>query len=413
MESNTNSHPPLMRKFSPRMDRIGTEDAFSVMIKANEFERKELTPHGKKLIRLQIGEPAFNTPKHINKAAIKAIKDNQTHYTAPPGIRELRTALAKQSSLKTGLDFDTEDIVVHSGAKPSAFYTINAVIDPGDETIVFDPAWPIYASVTNYMGGTTKFIPLKEELGFQPDIEEVKAAITDRTVLMVVNTPCNPTGGVFSEETLEALAKIAVENDLWVLSDEIYDHIIFEGEHKSLLKYPGMAERSILLNGASKTYAMTGYRMGWSATKNKRMQYVIERLQTNDTSCPAAPNQFAFLEAITSPKTPAAVEKMRLEYLKRRDLIHELVNDVPGLSANLPKGTFYLFANAKPLCEKLNCNSAELADKIMREAHVLLLHGTSFGPHGEGFIRFSYVSSEEDIREGVKRIKEWATAQIG
>ena len=396
-----------MRKFSPRLNRIGTEDAFSVMAKANKFQKEVLDPQGKKLIKLQIGEPSSNTPKNVKKAAIRAIKDNQTHYTPPPGLPQVREAIAKYSEKMTKTPYEMDDVIIHAGAKPCIFYTINAVVDPEDEVIIFDPAWPIYASVTRYLDGKPVFIGLKENLGFQPDINEVREAITDKTVMMVINTPSNPTGGVFSKETLEALADIAKEHDLWVISDEIYDNIVFEGEHKSITSIDGMAERTVILNGASKSFAMTGWRMGWSVTKNKHMRIAIEQLQINDTSCPATMNQLAVLEAVSSPKTFVEVDNMRADYKRKRDLITELVNDIPYFSANKPKGTFYLFANATRLCEKLNCNSKELADKIMREAHVLLLHGSGFGPHGENFIRFSYVSSEADIREGCRRIKAW------
>lgn len=397
-----------MRKFSPRLNRIGTEDAFSVMAKANKFEKEELEPQGKKLIRLQIGEPAFDTPKNVKKAGIAAIKGNMTHYTPPPGMPKVREAVAAYTEKMTGTHYETTDVVIHAGAKPCIFYTLNAVIDEEDEVIIFDPAWPIYASVTSYLGGKPVFVGLKENLGFQPDIKEVRGAITDKTVMMIINTPSNPTGGVFSKETLKALADIAKEHDLWVISDEIYDNIVFDGKHESITSIEGMPERTIILNGASKTFAMTGWRMGWSVTRNQQMRAAIEQLQINDVSCPAAMNQLAVLEAVSNPKTFKAVEKMTAEYLHRRNLIAELVNAIPGLSANIPKGTFYLFANATPLCEKLGLKSKELADKIMREAHVLLLHGSGFGPHGENFIRFSYVSSADDIREGCRRLKEWA-----
>jgi aspartate/methionine/tyrosine aminotransferase len=397
-----------MRKFTPRLQKLGTEDAFSVMAKAKKFEKEELEPKGDRLIYLQIGEPAFDTPKNIKKAAITAIKENKTHYTPPPGIPEVRKAIADYETEATGTKYELDDVVIHAGAKPCIFYTINAVVDPGDEVLIFDPAWPIYASVTNYLGGTPVFVPLKEELGFQPDMKDVRASISDKTVMMIINTPSNPTGGVFSEETLRELAKIAVEKDIWVISDEIYDHILFEGKHVSITNFPGMPERTVVLNGASKTFAMTGWRMGWSVTKNAEMKGHIEHIQINDVSCPATMNQLAVLEAVSGKKSPKAVEEMRLEYLRKRDLITSLVNEVPGLHANVPKGTFYLFTNAKPLCEKLKVNSKELADKIMREAHTLVLHGSGFGPHGEDFIRFSFVGSDENIREGIRRIKEWA-----
>lgn len=401
-----------MRKFTDRLSRLGTEDAFSVMAKAQKFIKEELAPTGEKLIFLQIGEPAFDTPENIKQAGIKAIQDNKTHYTPPPGIPEVRQGVADYETAITGTKFELDDIVIHAGAKPCIWNTINAVVDAGDEVLVFDPAWPIYASVTNYLGGKPVFVGLKEELGFQPDLEEVKAAFTDKTVLMVVNSPCNPTGGVFSKETLEGLAKLAVEHDIWVISDEIYDHIVFEGKHESILQFPGMPERTVLLNGASKSFAMTGWRMGWSATKNPEMKAKIEHLQINDTSCPAAMNQLALLEAVAGAETPAAVEKMRLEYLRKRDLIAGLVNAIPGISAKIPKGTFYLFVNVTGLCQKLSCNSKELADKLMREAHVLCLHGSGFGPHGENFIRFSFVGSDDDIKEGIRRFAEWV-AKLG
>ncbi len=396
-----------MRKFSNRLSRLGTEDAFSVMAKAQKFIKEELAPTGEKLIFLQIGEPAFDTPENIKQAGIKAIQENKTHYTPPPGIPEVRQGVADYETAITGIKFDLNDVVIHAGAKPCIWNTINATVDEGDEVIIFDPAWPIYASVTNYLGGKPVFVGLKEELGFQPDLEEVKAAITDKTVLMVVNSPCNPTGGVFSKETLEGLAKLAVEHDFWVISDEIYDHIVFEGKHESILQFQGMPERTVLLNGSSKSFAMTGWRMGWSATKNPEMKGKIEHLQINDTSCPAAMNQWALLEAVSGAESPAAVEKMRLEYLRKRDLISKLVNDIPGVSAKIPKGTFYLFVNVTNLCEKLGINSKELADRLMREAHILCLHGSGFGPHGENFIRFSFVGSDEDITEGVRRFAEW------
>jgi aspartate aminotransferase len=395
-------------KFSKRLPNIGTEDAFSILAVAKKFERAELTPQGKNLVYLQIGEPAFNTPKNIKKAGIKAIKNDHTHYSPPSGLKETREAVAKYESECTGTEYSWEDVTIHSGAKPGIFYTINAVVDEGDEVLIFDPAWPIYASGTSYLGGKPVFVELKEELGFQPDTEETRNAITDRTVMMVVNTPANPTGGIFSEETLRKLAEIAVEHNLWVISDEIYNKIIYEDKHRSISTFPGMAERTIVCNGASKTFAMTGWRMGWSLTKNEEMRKAIWQLQINDTSCPPTMNQMAITEATIGQKTPAAVEAMRQKYLTRRDLLVSLVNEIPGLSAKPPKGAFYLFANAKPLCEKLGLNSKQLQDKIMREAHVLLLFGSGFGPHGEGYLRFSYVSSEEDLREGCRRIKEWA-----
>ncbi|MFA6305579.1 MAG: pyridoxal phosphate-dependent aminotransferase [Candidatus Gracilibacteria bacterium] len=398
-------------KYSKRLASLGTEDAFSIIAVAKKFEKENLTPKGEKLIFMQIGEPAFDTPENIKQAGIKAIQDNKTHYGPPSGLPELREAVAKYSTKQTGTQYAMDDVTIHSGAKPGIFYTINAVVDEGDEVIIFDPAWPIHFSPVKYLGGKPVFIELKEELGFNPDIEEVKKAITPRTVMMIVNTPANPTGGVFSEQTLEALAKIAVENNLWVISDEIYDRIVHEGEHKSITKYPGMDERTILINGSSKTWAMTGWRMGWSVTKNPELRKKIEQIQINDTSCPPTMNQLAALEAVSGPQEE--VEKMRAAYKQKRDLLVQLVNEIPGFSAKTPKGAFYLFANVKPLCEKLGINSSALQKKIMEEAHVLLLPGGGFGPHGEGYIRFSYVGTEADLQEGCRRLKEWASKIMG
>jgi len=393
-------------KFSKRLANLGTEDAFSILNIAKKFEQEELTPQGKSLVYMQIGEPAFDTPENIKQAGIKAIQDNKTHYTPTSGLMEVRQAVADYSTKGTGTKYEATDVTIHSGAKPGVFYTINAIIDEGDEVIIFDPTWPIHFSPVRYFGGKPVFIELKEESDFQPDIEEVKKAITPRTVLMIVNSPSNPTGGIFTKETLEALAKIAIEHDLWVISDEIYDKIIHEGTHLSITAIPGMAERTILANGASKTFAMTGWRMGWTATKNKEMRAQIEQIQSNDTSSSPTMNQLAVMEAVSGPQD--AVEEMRKEYLRKRDILVELVNQIPGFAAKSPKGAFYLFANVKPLCEKLQMNCSDLQKKIMREANVLLLPGTGFGPHGEGFVRFSYVGTEETLREGCKRIKEWA-----
>lgn len=394
-------------KFSKRLQSLGTEDAFSIIAKAKAFEKEELEAKGEKLIYMQIGEPAYDTPEHIKQAGIKAIQENKTHYTGPSGFPEVRAAVADYMTKSTGTKYEADHVTIHSGAKPGIFYTVNAIIEEGDEVIIPDPAWPIHFSPVKFCGGKPVFIELKEELGFQPDLKELEAAITDKTVMMIINTPSNPTGGVFAKETLQKLAEIAVKHDLWVISDEIYDKIIHEGEHVSLTTFPGMDERTIVINGTSKTFAMTGWRMGWSVTKNAELRKIIEQLQINDTSCPPSMNQLATLAAVTGPMDD--VEKMRQGYKAKRDLLTKLVNEVPGMSAAAPKGAFYLFANAKKLCEKLGVNSSVLMDKIMREAHVLLLPGGGFGPHGEGYLRFSYVGTEADLEEGCRRLKEWAT----
>lgn len=394
-----------MRAFSKRMQNLGTENAFSVISKAKKFEKEELEPKGKKLIYLQIGEPAFDTPEHIKEAAIKAIRDGQTHYTPSPGIPQLRKIIAEKTSPRSSAAYDSEDVVVMPAAKSVIFHMINALVDPDDEVIIPNPGFPIYESVVNYLGGKSIPLPLLEEKDFNFSLEDLTRLITPKTKLLIINSPQNPTGGVLTEETLKGMAKLAVEHDLWVLSDEIYDNIIYDGEHISITKFPGMPERTVILNGCSKSYAMTGWRIGWAVTKNRQMAQNLEQLIINDVSCTNAPTQFAAMAALTGPQED--VSRMREEYRKRRDLLVKLVNEIPGMSCRPPKGAFYLFVNVQPLLKKMNCTSAEFADRVMREANVVILPGTAFGAHGEGYIRFSYVSSEADINEGLRKMKEY------
>jgi len=398
-----------MKPLSRRMLNLGTENAFSVIGKAKKFEEEVLKPQGKYLIYLQIGEPGFNTPENINEAAIRAIKDNKTHYTPTPGIRELREAVAQKTKKQTGVEYSPENVVVTSGGKSIIFYTINALIDPDDEVIIPNPAYPIYGSVTKYLGGKVIPIELKEENGFDLNVKELEKSITKKTKLIVINSPQNPTGGVFTEESLQKVAELAKKHDLWVLSDEIYSEMVHQGEnsekHFSITSVPGMAERTVILNGCSKTYAMTGYRIGWGVTKNTEMARALETLACNDTSCPTAIAQYAAIEALTGSQNPPVI--MLAEYRKRRDLIVKLINNVPGMKCGSPKGAFYLMANVRGLLEKLGITTEELCDRIMREANVLILPGPVFGDFAENFVRFSYVANEENIIEGISRIKRF------
>lgn len=394
-----------MKPFSTRLARLGTENAFSVVSKAKEFEREELKPKGQNLIYLQIGEPAFDTPENIKQAGIKAIQENQTHYAPSPGILELRQVIAEKTSPFSCVPYEMEDVIVMPGAKPVMFHMINALIDPGDEVIIPNPAYPIYESVVNYLGGTSVPLPLLEEKDFNFELSDIEKLITPKTKMVIVNSPQNPTGGVLTKEVLEGIAKLAVKHDLWVLSDEIYNRIIYEGKHISITIFPGMAERTVILNGCSKTYAMTGWRLGWAVTKNRELTRIFEQLLINDFSCTATMIQYAGIEALSGPQE--SVEQMVKEYQKRRDLLISLVREIPGMACRTPKGAFYLFVNIKPILAKLNMNSSQFADKIMREARVVILPGTAFGSYGEGYIRFSYVSSEADIKEGLRRIREY------
>ncbi|MFH0820989.1 MAG: pyridoxal phosphate-dependent aminotransferase [Candidatus Peregrinibacteria bacterium] len=397
-----------MKPFSKRMPYLGTENAFAVIGKAKKFEREVLKPQGKHLVYLQIGEPGFDTPKNINEAAIRAIRENQTHYTATPGVQVLREAIAKSTGKYTGVDFQPEDVVVAAGGKPVMFYMINALIDEGDEVIIPNPAYPIYGSVTEYLGGKVVPIRLKEENDFNFSADELEKKITPKTKLVIVNSPQNPTGGVYPGKLIEQIAGIAKKHDLWVLSDEIYNEMVHDGEHVSIAGMPGMAERTVVLNGCSKTYAMTGYRIGWGVTKNRKMAEYLEQLACNDISCTNTISQYAALEALTGPQDE--VKKMLKEYKKRRDLMVELVNGIPGMRCHSPKGAFYLMVNVRQVMDKLGITVAELCGRIMKEANVLILPGTVFGLFGDDFVRFSYVSTEETIREGLARIKKFLTA---
>ena len=387
------------------MPRLGTENAFSVISKAKKFEREDLEPKGEKLIYLQIGEPAFDTPQNIKDAGLRAIQNNQTHYTPSPGIHALRTAIAEKTSPRSCVKYEAEDVVVMPGAKPVMFHMLNALIDPGDEVIIPNPGFPIYESVVNYLGGKSVALPIAEEHDFNFSLETLSKLITPRTKLIIVNSPQNPTGGVLTKQTLEGMAQLAVKHNLWILSDEIYDRIIYEGSHVSITSFSGMPERTVILNGCSKAYAMTGWRLGWAVTKNRQMAQYLEQLIINDVSCTAAMVQYAGLEAITGPQE--SVDEMRKQYMARRDLLVKLVREIPGMSCRVPKGAFYLFVNVRPILEKLEINCSQFAERIMREAHAVILPGTAFGAHGEGYIRFSYVSSEDDIREGLRRIKAY------
>jgi aspartate/methionine/tyrosine aminotransferase len=394
-----------MKPFSKRIPRLGTENAFSVIGKAKKFEQEVLKPQGKNLVYLQIGEPGFDTPANINEAAIKAIKENQTHYTPTPGLPALREVVAKSTSKYTGVDYKPEDVVVVSGGKPIMFYMINALIDEGDEVIIPNPSYPIYGSVTEYLGGKVVPIQLKQENDFNFTAEELESKITPKTKMIIVNSPQNPTGGVYTKELIEKIADIAKKNDLWVLSDEIYNEMVHDGEHFSITSVKGMPERTVILNGCSKTYAMTGYRIGWGVTKNPEMATYLERLACNDTSCVNTMAQFAAIEAVSGPQDE--VKKMLDEYKARRDLMVGLVNEIPGMKCHSPKGAFYLMVNVRELLDKLGITAAELCDRIMKEAHVLILPGTVFGLFGDDFVRFSYVSTREMIVEGLGRIKKF------
>ena len=381
--------------FAERMSRAGTETAFEVFAMAKEIEKKGLD-----VVHFEMGEPDFDTPEHIKNAAIQALKDGFTHYTPAPGILELREAIAEHLNVKFSVDIDpNNEIVVMPGAKPGLFMGILAIVNSGDEVIMPNPAFPIYESVVNIVNGVPIPIPLKEENDFRLNPEDVRSKITDKTKMIMLNSPHNPCGSSLLKEEVQEFADIVRENDLWVMSDEIYSDIIYDGEHYSMLSEPGMKERCILIHGFSKSYAMTGWRLGY-AVGNPDIISRITKLQINISSCSTAFSQKAAIEALKGPQD--CVTEMVSEYKKRRDAIVEGLNSIKGISCKLPTGAFYVFPNIKDTGMK----SRELMERFLHNAHVAALHGDAFGIYGEGYMRFSYATSLDNINKGLERIKE-------
>jgi aspartate/methionine/tyrosine aminotransferase len=374
------------------MQHLGTETAFEVLARA-----KALEAQGREIIHLEIGEPDFDTPMNIKEAAVKALKGGFTHYGPSAGLPDVRRAFAEYIARDRGVDVKTEQVVVTPGAKPVIFFTAMALLDPGDEVIYPNPGFPIYESMIDYMGAKRVPIPLRESHGFAFDPEEFAALVTDRTKLVIINSPQNPTGGVLPEETMAMLARLAVERDFYVLADEIYSKIIYEGEHRTIYKYDGMPERTILLDGHSKTYAMTGWRLGFGVFPEALAEKVA-KLMTNSVSCTAAFTQMAGVEALQGPQDD--VRKMVEEFRARRDIIVDGLNKLPGIHCHKPKGAFYVFPNITGTGR----TSKEMENLLMNEAGVAVLAGTSFGEHGEGYIRLSYANSQENIRRALEKI---------
>jgi len=383
-------------KFAQRMSRLGTETAFEVLVKARALEAQ-----GREVIHLEIGEPDFDTPANIVEAAIEALRSGKTHYTPSAGIPELREAIAEYISTTRGVDVDPNLVVVTPGAKPIMFFVIMALAESGDEVIYPNPGFPIYESVINFVGAKPVPIQLREEREFSFDVQELRDKVSPRTKLIILNSPHNPTGGVLSKDDLRAIAEIAVEYDIPVLSDEVYDNMVYDGEFASIASFPGMspAERTIILNGHSKTYAMTGWRLGYGVMPRELADHVA-RLMTNSNSCTAAFTQWAGIEALRGPQDES--QKMMAAFKRRRDVIVKGLNRISGFRCIMPKGAFYAFPNITGT----GMDSAALADYLLNEAGVAVLSGTSFGEYGEGFIRLSYANSIENINKALERIAE-------
>ncbi|MFQ5600014.1 MAG: pyridoxal phosphate-dependent aminotransferase [Candidatus Krumholzibacteriia bacterium] len=374
--------------------RLGTETAFEVLAKA-----KALEAEGRDIVHLEIGEPDFDTPRFIVEAGIQALRDGYTHYGPSSGLPQARAAFAEYAGSMRGIEIDPDTVVVTPGAKPVMFFGMLSLVDPGDEVIYPNPGFPIYESVIEYMGAKAVPLRLSEENRFSFDVEELRSLITPRTKMLILNSPANPTGGVIPKQDIEAVAELARSHDFWVLSDEVYARILYAGEHFSLLSIPGMRERTILLDGHSKTYAMTGWRLGF-AVAPKPVADMMTKFMTNCNSCTAGFTQIAGIAAVRGPQDDVAA--MVQEFRARRDLVVDGLNAIPRVSCCKPSGAFYVFPNIT----QTGTRSTELAGRILREAGVATLAGTAFGAYGEGYLRLSYASSQENIRKALSRIGE-------
>jgi len=372
-----------------RMSNLGTEGAFVVLAKA-----KELEAQGREIIHLQIGEPDFDTPKNIVEKAKWALDHGHHHYTPSSGTMELRKTIADYLKKTRGVEYDPKEIVVGPGGKPIIVTSILALLDPGDEVLLPNPTYPAYASFINFVGAKCIPVPVLEEKDFRFDVNDLKDRVTDKTKMIFLNSPSNPTGGFLTMEDYEEIAKVVKKYNLIVFSDEIYSRMIYDGEHASIIQIPGMKEHTIVLDGFSKTYAMTGWRLGYGAGP-KHIIKAMSDLMLNTVSCTASFVQTAGIEALTGPQD--AVDKMVAQFKKRRDVIVDGLNKLPGFSCKKPKGAFYVFPNIK----ETGMKSKELADYMLNEAGVACLSGTDFGEYGEGYLRFSYANSVENIEKAL------------
>jgi len=387
-------------RLAKRMSRLGTETAFEVLVKARALERQ-----GKHIVHLEIGEPDFDTPANIVNAAVDALHKGWTHYGPSAGLPDLRQAIADDVSHSRGVPVSADEVVVVPGGKPIIFFTIMALVEEEDEVIYPNPGFPIYESMIHFMGAKAVPIRLREELDFRLDVNELADLINDRTRLIILNSPQNPTGGVLSQRDVRDIVDAIGDREITILSDEIYSRLIFEGEHHSIMSLPGFKERTILLDGFSKTYAMTGWRMGYGVMRSDLANH-ISRLMTNSNSCTASFTQVAGIEAVRGDQ--ASVEKMRQEFQHRRDVFVAGLNKIKGFSCRLPKGAFYTFPNIS----KTGWKSKKLADALLDQAGVAGLSGTAFGDYGEGYLRFSVANSIENLQAALERIEQWTQKNL-
>jgi len=380
-------------RLASRILDLGTEAAFEVLAKARALEAQ-----GKDIIHLEIGEPDFDTPRHIVEAGVEALRQGYTHYGPTAGLPEMREAIARNSREVRGIDTVPAQVVVTPGAKPVMFYTILALAEPGVEVIYPNPGFPIYESLIRFAGATPVPMRLLEEKSYHPDLDDLASKITDRTRLIIINSPENPCGSVLTRPELETIAGLVKQReDLYVLTDEVYKDILYTGEHHSIASLPGMAERTIILDGFSKSYAMTGWRLGYGIMPEE-LAYHVTRLAVNNISCSATFTQRAAIAALDGPQD--AVQAMAAEFAGRRRLITDGLRSIPGIRCPEPEGAFYAFPNISAT----GLTSRQFEDRVMQEAGVALLAGTGFGEFGEGYVRISYANSRENIQKALDRL---------
>lgn len=387
-------------RLAERMTRLGTESAFEVLVRARDLEAR-----GKEIVHLEIGEPDFATPPNIVEAAARALREGWTHYGPPAGLPQLREAVAEYTAQELGVPVDPAEVVITPGGKPIMFFAILALVEVGDEVLYPNPGFPIYGSMIQFVGGRPVPYGLREDCDFDVDVGEIIEKITDRTRLIILNSPQNPTGGVMSRTELAKLAHALASREIFVLSDEIYSRLIYEGEHASLAQFPGMKQWTVILNGFSKTYAMTGWRIGYGVMRPDLARQVA-LLMTNSNSCTAGFSQIAGIEALRGDQS--SVDRMREEFRRRRTVIVEGLNRLPGFSCRQPHGAFYVFPNVKATQRQARA----LAEALLNEAGVACLAGTAFGEWGEGYLRFSFANSVENIQKALDRIETWAKKNL-
>ena len=379
---------------APRMGRLGTESAFAIMAEANRLEAQ-----GRSIIHCEIGQPDFKTPGHIIEAAYQAMKDGFTGYTPTPGYPDVRAAIAAEASARKNLEITPDQIVIVPGGKPIMFYTMLMLVSEGDEVLYPNPGFPIYESCIRFAGGKPVPVPLLDENNYRIDLERLKADITPKTKLIILNNPCNPTGGILTDQDIHDIADILRDRpDIFILSDEIYDRLVFDGKVTSIATLPGFKDRTIILDGFSKTYSMTGWRLGYGIM-HPELAEKVTLLMVNSNSCSAAFTQKAAVAALTGPQD--SVDLMRNAFRERRDWVVDALNKIPGITCHLPGGAFYAFPNIS----SFGLNSHEFCDRLLHEGGVAAAWGTSFGSYGEGHFRLSFANSLENLQEAVRRIE--------